>query len=122
MICQQVVENSATLMEKRKTRGFFVKTKKIQSFSQYPMIAFFCLLYEMQVCLKIGLIEKGRTIQACQLRFGRISTPIGTCDFRQFYIFKPSGMRYMRATTKVNKIAVLIKRQHLSSPLNIGHD
>ncbi|MCY1541359.1 hypothetical protein D9M68_770440 [compost metagenome] len=74
------------------------------------MIAFLRLFDHLQVFCQLTGLWKSNPVNACQLFFGFIPSPVCTSHIHEFNGFNKTGIRDMRATAQIGEITLCIER------------
>ncbi len=106
---QRLEHTPAFGMPEHNARAFFLEMEQVHFAAKAAVIALFSFFKHMEISLKIIVVGKCRTIDACQHRVIGIAAPICACNFHQLEgIADLASGRHMRATAKIEPFALIV--------------
>ena len=76
----------------------------------------------MQIVVESAFIKKSGAVDSSELVVVGVAAPVRPGDFGQFDVFEPSGVRHVRASAQVDKIAMPVEGQRFAARRDITDD
>ena len=110
VIDELIADNHAVRMEEREARAFFVKAEEVKLLAELAMVALLRFFEHVEVGIEVGLLFKGRAVDALEHLVVFVAAPVSARDAHELQRLDLARRGDVRACAEVRELALRVER------------